>query len=73
VKLYSRPESTEKPTFYDTIEHAKPTRVNKPASPPLFQEATPQLVPKRGRGRLYKYLLLIAIADITIYLQDNTT
>jgi hypothetical protein len=73
VKLYLRPESTEEPILYNTIEHAEPTRVNKLVSPLLFQETTPQLVPKRGRGRLRKYPLLIAIVDITIYLQDNTT
>jgi hypothetical protein len=73
VKLYLRPESTEEPTFYNTIKHAEPTRVNKPTSPPPLQETTPQLILKRGRGRLRKYPLLIAIVDITIYLQDNTT
>jgi hypothetical protein len=68
VKLYLRPESAEKPIFYNTIEHAEPTRVNKPISLSLFQETIPQLVLKQGRGRLRKYPLLIAIADITIYL-----
>jgi hypothetical protein len=69
VKLYLR----EEPTLYDAVEHAEPTRVDEPASPPLFQETAPQLVPKQDRGRLCKYPLLTAIADITIYLQDNTT
>jgi hypothetical protein len=73
VKLYLRPESTQEPTFYNAIKHVEPTRVNEPVSPPLLQETTPQLVLKRGRGRLRKYPLLIAIADIIIYLQDNTT
>jgi hypothetical protein len=73
VKLYLRPESTQEPILYDIIEHVKPARVNEPASPPLFQEAAPQLVLKRGRSRLRKYPLLTAIADIIIYLQDNTT
>jgi hypothetical protein len=72
VKLYLRPESAEEPTLYDIIEHVEPTRVNEPASPLLFQETAPQLVLKQGRGRLRKYPLLIAITDITIYLQDNT-
>jgi hypothetical protein len=73
VKLYLRLESTKEPTFYNAIEHAEPTRVNKPISLLLFQETIPQLVPKRGRDRLRKYPLLIAIVDIIIYLQDNTT
>jgi hypothetical protein len=73
IKLYLQPESTEELIFYNTIEHTEPTRVNEPASPLLFQETTPQLVLKQGRGRLCKYPLLIAIVNITIYLQDNTT
>jgi hypothetical protein len=73
VKLYLRPESAEEPILHNTIEHAEPIRVDEPASLFLFQETTPQLVLKRGRGRLYKYPLLIIIIDITIYLQDNTT
>jgi hypothetical protein len=73
VKLYLQPESAEEPTLYNTIEHAEPARVNKPISLLLFQETIPQLVLKQGRGRLRKYPLLIAIVDIIIYLQDNTT
>jgi hypothetical protein len=69
VKLYSR----EEPTLYNAVEHAEPARVDEPASPPLLQEAAPQLVLKRDRSRLRKYPLLIIIADITIYLQDNAT
>jgi hypothetical protein len=73
MKLYLQPESAKKPTFYNTIKHVEPTRVNEPISLPLFQETTPQLILKQDRGRLYKYPLLIVIADIIIYLQDNTT
>jgi hypothetical protein len=73
VKLYLRPESTQEPTLHNTIEHTEPTRVDEPASLFLLQETTLQLVLKQGRGRLRKYPLLIAIADIIIYLQDNTT
>jgi hypothetical protein len=73
MKLYLRPESAEEPILYNTIKHAEPARVNKPASPLLFQETIPQLVLKQGRGRPRKYPLLIVIADIIIYLQDNTT
>jgi hypothetical protein len=72
VKLYLRPESTEELIFYNTIEHIEPIRVNKPMSPFLFQETTFQLVPKRGRGCLYEYPLLITIINIIIYLQNNT-
>jgi hypothetical protein len=68
VKLYLQPESTKELIFYNTIEHAEPARVDEPVSPFLFQETTPQLILKRGRGRLYKYPLLIVIIDITIYL-----
>jgi len=32
----------------------------------LLPKAKPQLPPKRGRGRPYKYPLLTAVADITI-------
>jgi hypothetical protein len=71
VKPYLRPELIKKPTPYDAVKHKEPTQINKPI-PPL-QEATPQLVLKRGRGCLYKYPLLIAIADIIIYLQDDAT
>jgi hypothetical protein len=73
VKLYLQPESTQEPTLYNTIKHTEPTRVNKPVFLFLFQETTPQLVLKRGRGRLRKYPLLIVITDIIIYLQDNIT
>ena len=44
VKLYLRLKLTEEPTLYNTIEHAEPTQINKPA-PPL-QKAAFQLVPK---------------------------
>jgi hypothetical protein len=34
----------------------------------------PQLQPKKqARGRLYKYLLLIGLADVEIYLQYNAS
>jgi hypothetical protein len=71
VKLYLRPESTQEPILYNAIEHAEPTRVDEPTFPFLFQETTPQLVLKQSRDRLRKYPLLITIADIIIYLQDN--
>jgi hypothetical protein len=48
MKLYLRPESTEEPIFYNIIEYTEPIRVNKPVSPLLFQETTPQLVLKQG-------------------------
>jgi hypothetical protein len=73
VKLYLRLESAEEPTLYNIIEHIEPARVNKPISLSLFQETIPQLVLKQDRGRLRKYPLLITIADIIIYLQDNAT
>ena len=66
VKPYLRLELTEEPTPYDAVEHKEPARIDEPT--PLLQEATPQLVLKRGRGRPRKYPLLTAIADITIYL-----
>ena len=69
LKLYLQLESTKEPTLYNAIEHIEPTRIDKPTPPP--QDATFQLVLKRGQGRLCKYPLLIAIADITIYLQDD--
>jgi hypothetical protein len=72
VKLYLQPESAEEPILYDIVEHVEPTRVNESISLSLFQETTPQLVLKQGRGRLRKYPLLITIIDIIIYLQDNT-
>jgi hypothetical protein len=65
------PESTKGPTLHDTVEHVGPARIDEPTLPP--QDATPQPVPKRGRGRPHKYPLLTAIADITIYLQDSAT
>jgi hypothetical protein len=68
VKLYLRPESAEEPTLYNAVEHVEPTRVNESISLFLFQETIPQLVLKRGRGRLRKYPLLITIVDIIIYL-----
>jgi hypothetical protein len=71
IKLYLQPESTEEPILYNTVKYIEPTRVNEPMSPLLFQETTPQLVLKQGRGRLRKYPLLIVIIDIIIYLQDN--
>ena len=71
VKLYLQLELTKEPTPYDAVKYKEPARIDKP-TPPL-QETTPQPVPKRGRGRPRKYLLLTAIADIIIYLQDNTT
>jgi hypothetical protein len=73
IKLYLRLESTEKPILYNTIEHIELTRVNKPVSPFLFQETTPQPILKQDRGRLRKYSLFIIIIDIIIYLQDNIT
>jgi len=71
VKPYLQPESTEEPTPHGAEEHAEPTRTDEPAPPP--QEAAPQPVQKRGRGRPRKYPLLTAAADITIYLQDDAT
>ena len=69
IKLYLQPELTKEPTLYDAVEYIKPAQTNKPVL--LLQEAAPQLVLKRGQGYPRKYPLLIAIADITIYLQDN--
>ena len=71
VKPYLRPESTKEPTLHDAVKHIKPAGINESA-PPL-QEAAPQLVPKQGRGRPRKYPLLTAVADITIYLQNDAT
>jgi hypothetical protein len=73
VKLYLRPESAEEPILHNAVKHTEPMRVNEPASPPLFQETIPQPIPKQGRGRPRKYPLLTVIADIIIYLQDDTT
>jgi hypothetical protein len=73
VKLYLRPESTQEPTLHNIIEHVEPARVNEPMFLFLFQETALQLVLKRDRGYSRKYPLFIAIIDIIIYLQDNTT
>ena len=71
IKLYLQLKLTEEPTPYNTVEHKELVQINKPT--PLLQEATTQLILKRGQGYPYKYPLLTAIADITIYLQNNTT
>ena len=83
VKPYLQPESTESDPEIDPETDPKPQeseidqnrattrRVDRTAQPP--QDATPQPVPKRGRGRPRKYPLLTAMADITIYLQDDAT
>ena len=62
---------TEEPTFYNTVEYKELVQIDEPM--PLLQEATTQLVLKRGWGCPHKYPLLTAIADIIIYLQDDTT
>jgi hypothetical protein len=73
VKPYLQLESTESDPEIDP----KPQDDPKPQEPEVdrtaqpLQEAAPQLVPKRGRGRPRKYPLLTAMADITIYLQDD--
>ena len=66
VKPYLRPdhEPDLEPTFL-------PQRQPDVETPP--QNAISQPAPKRGRGRPRKYPLLTAMADITIYLQDDTT
>ena len=46
VKPYLRPKLTEEPTPYNAVKYKKPARIDEP-TPPL-QEATPQLVLKRG-------------------------
>ena len=81
VKPYLQPEPTESDPEIDLEPNPKPqeSEVDRAAQPPVEprpqppQDATPQPVPKRGRGRPRKYPLLTAIADITIYLQDNAT
>ena len=76
VKLYLQPESTKsdletnpKPQEPKTDLKPQESKVDRTAQ--LLQEATSQPVPNRGRGRLRKYPLLIAMADITIYLQED--
>ena len=62
-----------KPYLLDLQDSVKPRGSIKSAKPvPLLAEpqslpkAKPHLPPKRGKGHLCKYLLLIAIADMTI-------
>jgi hypothetical protein len=80
VKPYLQPESTESDPKIDPEIDPKPqepeinpklqeSEVDRTAQPPI--ESQPQPVPKRGRGRPRKYPLLTAMADITIYLQDD--
>jgi hypothetical protein len=79
VKPYLQPELTESDPEIDPEPDPKPqeSEVDRAAQPPVeprpqpLQDATPQPVLKRGRGRPRKYPLLTAMADITIYLQDD--
>jgi hypothetical protein len=48
------------------------SKVNRTVQP-LVESQLQLPQPKQGRGHLHKYPLLTAIADITIYLQDDTT
>jgi hypothetical protein len=77
VKPYLQPESTESDPEINPKpqepEVDKTTQSPVESRPQPLQEAAPQPVPKRGRGRPRKYPLLTAMADITIYLQDNAT
>jgi hypothetical protein len=75
VKPYLQLESTESDPEIDP--KPQESEVDRTAQPPIesrpqpLQDATPQPVLKRGRGRPRKYPLLTAMADITIYLQDD--
>ena len=70
VKPYLQPEPPE--SDLETDPKPQESEVDRTAQPPIeSQPQPPQLPPKRGRGRPRKYPLLTAIADITIYLQDD--
>ena len=48
----------------ESVETAEP--VPSPAEPQLSPGAEPQLLPKRGRGRPCKYLLLMAVINTAV-------
>jgi len=72
VKPYLQPEPPESDP--ETDPKPQESEVDRTAQPPIeSQPQPPQLPPKRGRGRPRKYPELTAMADITIYLQDDAT
>ena len=70
VKPYLQPESTESDLEIDP--KPQEPEIDRTTQPPVESQPR-QPVPKRGRGRPPKYPLLTAMADITIYLQDDAT